>query len=91
MKLARAGATECCTHGLLDSYPVLTDKPGEVVAQFKWTVLISAKRIILLTSSGLDVSKFQSDKSVSDEELKGLLAIDLDSISKKKKGAAEKK
>lgn len=89
-KLARAGATECCTHGLLDQYPVLIEKQGEIVAQFKWTVLISSKRIILLTSHGLDISKFVTDKSIADEELKALLAVDLDSISKKKKGAEKK-
>ena len=77
----------------MDSYPVLIEKKEEIVAQFKWTVLISAKRVILLTSSPFDASKYQTDKKIENEELKTLLAVDLDSISKKKKDAkpAEKK
>lgn len=71
---------------------MLTEKKDEIVAQFKWTVLISAKRVILLTSSQLDTSKFSTEKSIQDEDLKQLLAIDLDSISKKqKKKPAEQK
>ncbi len=78
------------THGLLDGYPVLVEKKEEVVAQFKWTVLISNKRIVLLTSSAFDAAKFESDKSVTDADLKALLAVDLDTFSKKKKDVAKK-
>lgn len=78
------------SHGLLDGYPVLLEKKDELVAQFKWTVLISNKRVVLLTSSSLDLTRFESDKTVSDADLKALLAIDLDTFSKKKKDVAKK-
>lgn len=89
--LARVGASECLTHGLLNSYPVLVEKKEDIVAQFKWTVLISAKRVILLSSFPMDCSKIVSDKSVSDQAIKDILAIDLDAISKKQKKPAAKK
>ena len=78
------------SHGLLDGYPVLLEKKDELVAQFKWTVPISNKRVVLLTSSSLDLTRFESDKTVSDADLKALLAIDLDTFSKKKKDVAKK-
>lgn len=37
---AKVGTKECITHDLLMAYPVLTDKPGEFVAQFKATVAV---------------------------------------------------
>ena len=69
---------------------MLVEKKEEVVAQFKWTVLISNKRVVLLTSSNLDLAKFESDKTISDADLKALLAVDLDTFSKKKKDVAKK-
>lgn len=36
----RLGLTECINHGLLHPYPVLHEKPGEIVAQAKATVLL---------------------------------------------------
>ena len=85
---------------LLDQYPVLEEKKSEVVAHFKWTVLISSKRINLLSHRLLEREKFQSDKTIEDEDLKQLLSvsflyktikIDLDSISKSKKKQKKKK
>lgn len=37
---AKVGVKECLTHELLMDYPVLTEKPGEFVAQFKATVAV---------------------------------------------------
>ena len=36
----RMGIKECLNHGLLHPYPVLYEKSGELVAQFKATVLL---------------------------------------------------
>lgn len=36
----KMGVKECMEHDLLVPYPVLTEKSGEFVAQFKYTVLI---------------------------------------------------
>ena len=37
---ARVGVAECVNHDLLHIYPVVTEKTGEFVAQFKTTVVI---------------------------------------------------
>lgn len=39
----KLGVSECLKHDLLNSYPVLTEKKGEYVAQFKYTVAIMPK------------------------------------------------
>lgn len=37
---AKLGVKECNEHDLLNPYPVLLEKPGEIVASFKYTVVI---------------------------------------------------
>lgn len=37
---SRLGIVECLSHGLLHPYPVMFEKSGELVAQFKTTVLL---------------------------------------------------
>merc|ERR1719473_2080429 len=39
-QVARVGVTEAKRHELLEEYPVLKEKDKEVVAQFKFTVLL---------------------------------------------------
>lgn len=45
------GIKECLNHGLLHPYPVLYEKSGDIVAQFKATVLLmpnGSDRYVLL-------------------------------------------
>jgi hypothetical protein len=42
---AKLGVKECCEHDLLNFYPVLLEKPGEVVASFKYTVVLMTGNI----------------------------------------------
>lgn len=42
---------ECLNHGLLHPYPVLHEKPGEVVAQIKGTVLLMPNGSSIITSA----------------------------------------
>lgn len=37
---AKLGLTECLQHQLLQPYPIIYEKEGEIVAQFKYTVLL---------------------------------------------------
>lgn len=37
---AKLGVKECLEHDLLNNYPVLLEKPGEIVASFKYTVAL---------------------------------------------------
>merc|ERR1711948_83451 len=39
-QVARVGVSEAKRHELLEEYPVLKEKPGEFIAQFKFTVLL---------------------------------------------------
>lgn len=75
-KVTRLGISSCCRHGLLQSYPVLTEKHGEYTAQFKFTVLLlpeCTKKIsgLPLTQDGI----IKSDFEIKDEETKKLLAV----------------
>jgi len=51
-KQARLGLKECVEHGLFTKYPVLYEKPGDVVAQFKYTVIIMPSGVVT-TSTGM--------------------------------------
>lgn len=80
---------------------VLCEKPGEIVAQFKFTVLLlpgGTKKVAGLpfTSAGNRVfvlklflwnfsAQFETDKSVKNEELKALLAQSANPKKNKKK------
>lgn len=48
-KKARLGLSEMLKHGLIVPYPVLYEKDGELVAQFKVTLLITNKKIERIT------------------------------------------
>lgn len=84
----KLGIKECLEHELLVPYPVLAEKPGDFVAQFKFTVMITKGKTTLLTGLPLAEELFKSEHEVKDQELIDLLAQSLD---KPKKKAAEKK
>lgn len=90
-QMARIGVSEAKRHELVEEYPVLKERNGEFVAQFKFTVLLlpgGTKRI-----TGLPLSeRFASSMSVQDDDLKKLLATSANPKSnknKKKKKAKE--
>jgi len=90
-QVARVGVSEAKRHELLEEYPVLKEKDKEMVAQFKFTVLLlpgGTKRI-----TGLPLGKLETQLAstcvVEDPELKKLLASS--SNPKKKKKASAKK
>lgn len=68
---SRLGLVECLNHGLLHAYPVLHEKPGELVAQAKATVLLmpnGSDRITSVPAQSLDSNKqvlLPSNMSVS--------------------------
>lgn len=83
---ARLGLVECVNHGLLHSYPVLHEKAGARVAQFKATVLLLPNGSDRVT--GAPHQDAPTDKKVEDADLKALLASSL-KTKKKKKAAAK--
>merc|ERR1712036_145635 len=72
-KKARLGVSECTNHELLTPYPVLYEKDGEFVAQFKFTVLLMPNGPLRITQGAWNPEFLQSEYSIKDEELKKIL------------------
>merc|ERR1712196_249940 len=89
-QVARVGVSEAKRHELLDEYPVLKEREGQFVAQFKFTVLLlpgGTKKITGLALGDLE-KKAVSQHSVQDPDLKKLLASSANPKKQKKKKAA---
>jgi methionine aminopeptidase len=86
---AKIGVKECISHDLLTAYPVLVEKTGEFVAQFKCTIAILPKSTIVLAGGDLllPVERFETEKKVNDVELISILESDLWKKDDKKKAA----
>ncbi|XP_070570381.1 proliferation-associated protein 2G4-like [Ptychodera flava] len=91
-KKARLGVVECVKHQLVDPFPVLYEREGEFVAQFKFTVLLMPNGPLRITESPFDPELFQSEHTVEDPQLKALLSrsVNPKAAKKKKKKAANK-
>jgi len=89
-KKAKLGITELLKHDMLEYYPVLKEKDGEYVAQFKFTAILTRSETMKLTSQPLPFVK--SDYEIADTKIKNILAMGLKRTKKKgkkkKKGAA---
>jgi hypothetical protein len=73
-------------HELICAYPVLTEKAGEFVAQFKATVVVQPKSTAILSGGrALDKAGLDSDKKLKNEEMKKLIASELWKVEKEKK------
>lgn len=84
-KKARLGVTECSAHELLTPYPVLYEKDGEFVAQFKFTVLLMPNGSMRITHGTWEPELLQSEFSIKDEELKNILSSQVSKKTQKKK------
>jgi curved DNA binding protein len=71
--VVKIGLTECVNHELFYPHPVLTEKKGEIVAQFKWTIAVRNEGPFVLCGELLDLSKFESQYSITDDKVKALL------------------
>ncbi|XP_016505516.1 ERBB-3 BINDING PROTEIN 1 isoform X1 [Nicotiana tabacum] len=86
-KRARVGLVECVKHELLQPYPVLHEKPGDLVAHIKFTVLLMPNGPDRITSHA--IQELTPAKTIDNEpEIKTWLALPVK--TKKKKKAAEK-
>jgi len=47
-------------------YPILVEKPGDVVAQFKFTIMILQGGTIRISGLDIDEANFTSDLNISD-------------------------
>ena len=75
--VARIGIKECLEHELLVPYPVMVEKAGTVVAQFKLTVMITKGKTTALTGLPVDEAHFKSEHELKDEGVLKLLAVAL--------------
>ncbi|KAK9416166.1 putative Peptidase M24 domain-containing protein [Seiridium unicorne] len=93
---AKLGAMECTRNGFLREYEVVGDKENAPVARLLTTVAITKNGITKLGGPPtLDLSKFNSDKKITDEEILKILEQPLarnkgKSKNKKKKKPAKK-
>ena len=83
---ARAGLSECAKTHHLQSYPVLLERSKAPVAHFKWTVAVSNKRVLVLSScTNKNFGAFKRE-NIEDEELNKVLNTPLEDFTNKKKG-----
>ncbi|XP_046452700.1 proliferation-associated protein 2G4-like [Daphnia pulex] len=87
-KKARMGVLECVSHKLLEPFHVLYEKPNEIVAQFKFTVLLMPNGPQKITGLPFDPTAFQTANSITDEEVKKLITSSTRSKPNKKKKPA---
>jgi len=92
-QVARIGVSEARRHELLEEYPVLKEKDGQFVAQFKFTLLLlpgGTKKITGLALGPLE-QQAKSSCSVQDEDMKKVLASSANPKKNKKKKSKETK
>ncbi len=87
---ARVGVAECINHDLLHIYPVLTEKAGEFVAQFKATVALLPSGPLVLNEQPFEAELYESAVKIEDKAILDLLAASLDRKKAKKAAKADK-
>jgi len=87
-KRGRLGITECLKHDLVSPYPVLYEKPGEFVAQFKFTVLILSSGTLRLNTHPLPY--ISSQLKIEDPAINAILQMGTKRIKKGKKKGKKK-
>jgi len=91
---ARVGVAECINHDLLHMYPVLTEKTGDFVAQFKATIALLPSGALVLNEVPFENELYESTSKIEDKAILELLATSLDRKKVKKpakEGKHEKK
>ena len=73
---ARMGVSEMLSHGMVDPYPVLFERDGEFVAQFKTTVFVLPKQTLPAFTPAIP-EYVKSAHTCEDELVKAALATPL--------------
>ncbi|KAF1979958.1 hypothetical protein BU23DRAFT_445408 [Bimuria novae-zelandiae CBS 107.79] len=94
-KAAKVGVIECVRGGVLRQYEVVGDKGNEPVARLFSTIAVTKNGITRLAQPlAADVSKYKTDKKITDEEVLKILEQPIGKTStknrKKKKKPAKK-
>ena len=90
---AKVGVSECLKHNLLYSFPVLTEKVGDLVAHFKSTVLILENDVIIANPLVFNPECDEAEMRVEEPEVRELLDTPLSTyyVPKAKKNKKKKK
>lgn len=84
----RLGLKENVSHEVIQEHPVMQEKPGNYVAQFKYTVLVLPHGLLKITGLDFDGSIYETECKIEDDEITNLLS---QSISKKANKRKKKK
>jgi len=84
---ARLGLKECLSHELLSDYPILHEKDGEFIAQYKFTCIVRPNQgpLRICGTETLDRGLVKTDKVIKNEDLQKLLATTWQKKKKRKK------
>ncbi|KAF5274436.1 hypothetical protein FQR65_LT04352 [Abscondita terminalis] len=82
---AKLAVVECVSHKLIEPFQVLYEKPGEHVAQFKFTALLMPNGTHQITGLPFEANMYQSECSIDDADLKTLLTSSANPRAGKKK------
>jgi len=91
VQVARVGVSEAKRHELLHEYPILKEKAEDMVAQFKFTVLLLPGGTKKITGLPLNEAQVGSTLSIQDEDLKKLISSSANPKKNKKKKAKDDK
>lgn len=92
MNRTRAGLVECLTHELLADYPVLHEKDGEYIAQFKFTCVVRPNQgpLRLCADSTFDTSTLP-EHNVQNQDILEILQKKWQNPKRKKRKKKKKK
>jgi len=90
-KRGRMGIVELIKHDLVHAYPILWEKPGEFVAQVKFTALLLPSGTDRLTTAVTLPANIVSEHKIEDAKIKGILATGTKRTSANKKNKKRKR
>ncbi|KAF2878108.1 hypothetical protein BDV95DRAFT_624669 [Massariosphaeria phaeospora] len=91
-KSAKVGVVECVRGGVLRSYEVVGDKNNDPVARLFTTIAITKNGMTRLAQPpARDLSKFKTDKKITDEEILKILEQPIGKTATKSKNRKKKK
>jgi len=81
---AKLGVSEALKHDLFHAYPVLTEKAGEFVAQFTFTMVILKNGSQHITGLPVDEGVLKTENKVTDQDVLKILSTSTDYKDQKK-------
>lgn len=80
---ARVGSADCLNNRLIEPLPVCVERSRARVAHFRWTVGVSAKRLLLLAAHAEPALEGAEPPALGEPELQELFAAPLESLTAK--------